>query len=85
MHSPQGEVTDRSHFEVLLACVPDGSLRCTDGGGNLCQVQRRVEICLKELFEPCDNDLVAEFAAAAWRDAAISDTSDECVDQLQVK
>ena len=85
MHPPQGEVTDRSHPEVLLACVPDGSLRCPDGSANLCQVQRSVEICLKELFEPRDDDLVAELAAGAWRNDAISHTSDQGVDQLLVK
>jgi hypothetical protein len=85
VHSPQVEIPDRSHSQMLLAGDSKRSLRYADGRANFRQVQRRVGVRFKEFFEPRHDRIVAATASGHSRRRTFGQAPDHQVDQLMLQ
>src|ERR1700746_2691309 len=59
VHSAQGEKTDRSHAQMLLAAGAKRSLRGPESLTDFGDIKWTVAICLQKLFEPRDDRIMA--------------------------
>ena len=82
VYSPQGEIANWTHSEMLLAGDAEGSLRHADRGTNFCQVQWRVGVRFQKPLEPRDDRIMTSAAGGHSLGRALGQAPDHQVDQL---
>ena len=79
VHSPQGEIPDRTHSQMLFASGTKGALGDADGRANLRQVQRPALVCFQIFLELRNDPVAAPTSSAPLDGSPIRQTSDHQV------
>src|ERR1700730_6974639 len=82
VHSAQGEIADGSHSQMLLTGGAKRSLRDSDGGANLGQIERPVGVRFQKPFEPRHDCIMAAATRAGLYGSAFGEAPHHDMNEL---